>query len=81
MTEVGVHEAKTRLSELLREVADGEEVVVTRSGRPVARIVSATPAHAEVERFGVLADEVGDPGDWDEDEGEALGDLFGIPRP
>jgi prevent-host-death family protein len=39
MVEVGVHEAKTTLSDLLRRVAEGEEVVITRSGEPVARIV------------------------------------------
>ncbi len=39
MIEVGVHEAKTTLSELLRRVAAGEEVTITRSGAPVARIV------------------------------------------
>jgi len=32
-----VHEAKTRLSALLREVEDGNEVVITRGGKPVAR--------------------------------------------
>jgi prevent-host-death family protein len=37
--EVGVHEAKTGLSALLRRVAAGEEIVITRSGRPVARLV------------------------------------------
>lgn len=39
MIEVGVHEAKTHLSRLLRRVAAGEEVVIARSGRPVARLV------------------------------------------
>jgi prevent-host-death family protein len=39
MTEVGVHEAKTHLSRLLRRVATGEEVVIARGGRPVARLV------------------------------------------
>ena len=39
MTEVGVHEAKSTLSELLRRVAAGEEVTITRSGEPVARLV------------------------------------------
>ena len=39
MVEVGVHEAKTHLSRLLTQVAAGEDVVVTRSGRPVARLV------------------------------------------
>ena len=79
MTEVGVHEAKTRLSELLREVAEGGEVVVTKSGRPVARIVPVSSEAGRVDRFGILAGEVGDPGDWNEDDGDELGDLFGIP--
>lgn len=39
--EVGVHEAKTNLSRLLRRVAGGEEVVITRGGEPVARLVPA----------------------------------------
>jgi prevent-host-death family protein len=39
MTHVGVHEAKTHLSKLLRRVAGGEEVVITRGGRPIARLV------------------------------------------
>jgi prevent-host-death family protein len=43
MAEVGVHEAKTHFSELLRRVAAGEEIVVTRSGKPVARLVPARP--------------------------------------
>jgi len=80
MTEVGVHEAKTRLSELLREVADGEEVIVTRSGHPVARIVPAAAESARADRFGILAGEVADPGDWDEEDSEDFGDLFGLPR-
>jgi prevent-host-death family protein len=37
--EVGVHEAKTNLSQLLRRVAAGEEVLITRGGEPVARLV------------------------------------------
>lgn len=39
MTSVGVHEAKTNLSRLLRRVAAGEEVTILRGGRPVARLV------------------------------------------
>ncbi|MEE8138587.1 MAG: type II toxin-antitoxin system Phd/YefM family antitoxin [Thermoanaerobaculia bacterium] len=39
MTQVGVHEAKTHLSRLLRRVAAGEEIVIARAGRPVARLV------------------------------------------
>lgn len=39
MAQVGVHEAKTHLSRLLRRVAAGEEIVIARSGQPVARLV------------------------------------------
>ena len=38
-TVVNVYEAKTRLSALLAQVEAGEEVVIARSGRPVARLV------------------------------------------
>ena len=41
MAEVGVHEAKTHLSRLLRRVASGEEITITRGGDPVARLVRA----------------------------------------
>ena len=39
MTSVSVHEAKTHLSRLLREVAEGREIEVTNRNRVVARIV------------------------------------------
>jgi prevent-host-death family protein len=39
MIEVGVHEAKTNLSRLLQRVAAGEEIVIARGGKPVARLV------------------------------------------
>jgi prevent-host-death family protein len=39
MIEVGTYEAKTRLSELLEKVEAGETVVITRHGKPVARLV------------------------------------------
>jgi len=40
MTQVNVHEAKTHLSRLLEQVEAGEEVVISRAGRPVARLVA-----------------------------------------
>lgn len=36
---VGAYEAKTRLSELLDRVENGEEIVITRHGKAVARLV------------------------------------------
>lgn len=51
MTEVGVHEAKTHLSRLLRRVSEGEEVVIVRSGVPVARLVPVS--HSPSRQLGV----------------------------
>ncbi len=43
-TTVNVHEAKTHLSRLLERVAAGDEVVIAKAGKPVARLVPmATP--------------------------------------
>jgi len=43
MIQVNVHAAKTQLSQLLEAVERGEEVVIARNGRPVARLVPFTP--------------------------------------
>jgi prevent-host-death family protein len=45
MITVGAFEAKTHLSALLDKVAAGEEVIITRHGKPVARLVR--PEHID----------------------------------
>lgn len=42
MKEVAVYEAKTRLSDLLSQVEQGEQITITRHGVPVARLVAVT---------------------------------------
>lgn len=37
--EVNVHEAKTHLSRLLADVERGDEVIIARAGKPIARLV------------------------------------------
>ena len=44
MITVGSYEAKTHLPELLKQVEAGEEVLITRNGHPVARLVPASGA-------------------------------------
>jgi prevent-host-death family protein len=39
MTQVNIHAAKTHLSRLLEQVAAGEEVIIAKAGKPVARLV------------------------------------------
>jgi prevent-host-death family protein len=63
MVEVGVHEAKSTLSQLLRRVAAGEEVIITRSGEPVAVLVPP-PRRAE-RAFGADRGRFEVPADFD----------------
>jgi prevent-host-death family protein len=39
MTNVGVYQARTHFYELLRNVAEGEQTIITRHGIPVAKLV------------------------------------------
>jgi prevent-host-death family protein len=58
MQSVPINEAKTRLSALIHAVEQGEEVVLTRHGRPVVRLVAETadgPSAAERERIAAKA--------------------------
>ena len=59
---VGVHEAKTHLTRLLDDVAAGEEVVITRRGTVVARLVPVVPA---VRRLGMDRGRYVVPDDFD----------------
>jgi len=44
MIKVGAFEAKTHLSALLEQVAAGEEVLITKHGKPIARLIRAEDA-------------------------------------
>lgn len=49
---MGIFEAKTKLSSLVDEVEKGAEIVITRHGKPVARLVRAAVEHTpeQIER-------------------------------
>jgi antitoxin (DNA-binding transcriptional repressor) of toxin-antitoxin stability system len=38
MIQVNIHEAKTRLSELLEQVQNGEEIIIAKAGKPIAKL-------------------------------------------
>jgi prevent-host-death family protein len=73
MTEIGTFEAKNRLSELLDRVERGEEVVITRRGKRVAKLVPIVDplrrerARQAAEGIRRLAKEMNlGPFDWEE---------------
>jgi prevent-host-death family protein len=66
---VNVHDAKTHLSRLLERVAGGEEIVIAKAGRPVARLV---PLEKAPRRPGRLKGRLRIGRDFDEPLPEAL---------
>ena len=67
MRTVNIHAAKTHLSRLVDQAAAGEEIVIARSGRPVARLMplASPPANVAKRRLGLLAGEFTVPDDFD----------------
>jgi prevent-host-death family protein len=63
-TTVGVHEAKTNLSQLLRRVAEGEEIIITNGGVPAARLL---PMHQPAaKRIGLFRGRITMAADFDD---------------
>jgi antitoxin (DNA-binding transcriptional repressor) of toxin-antitoxin stability system len=62
--DVSVADAKNRLPELIRAVEDGEKVVITRHGKPVAQIALPPPERRHV-RLGGMKDRIQLMPGWD----------------
>jgi prevent-host-death family protein len=63
--QVNMHEAKTRLSELVSAAESGEEVVIARDGAPAVRLVPVRAEYPPV-RLGALAGEIEIGDDFDD---------------
>ena len=63
---MNVHEAKTHLSKLLERVERGEENVIARSGRPVARLVPYLAPESSRRPFGLFKGQVFMSDDFDD---------------
>lgn len=62
---INVHAAKTQLSRLLDAAAAGEEVIIAKAGKPVARLVPLTGAK-QPRRLGILAGKIHVPDNFDD---------------
>lgn len=76
MFSVNIHEAKTHLSRLVDQAAGGEEIVIAKAGRPVARLVALTASAAIPRRLGRLAGKHVVPDDIDSPFERAIAEMF-----
>ena len=64
MDSVNIYDAKTRLSQLVDKAAAGEDVIVSRNGKPLVRITALTSRKIPI-RFGLLKGKLRIPSDFD----------------
>lgn len=73
---VNVHEAKTRLSELLQKVERGEKVIIARNGKPVAELVALAIEKRPIRALGALRGKVSVPEDFDTVMQDEIEEMF-----
>jgi prevent-host-death family protein len=75
MKTINVHQAKTQLSRLLEEVASGQEIIIAKAGKPVARLVSLRTA-SKKRQLGILEGKLTVPPDFDGPLPDAILEAF-----
>lgn len=64
MRTINIHEVKTHLSRLVEEVAVGEEIIIAKAGKPMAKLIPFTSG-AKKRKLGILAGKLTAPADFD----------------
>jgi prevent-host-death family protein len=74
---VNIHEAKTHLSRLVDQAANGEPFVIAKAGKPLVKVVPLNaPEAGQVSRLGFMAGEISVPQDFDSMGQDAIEQLF-----
>jgi prevent-host-death family protein len=75
---VNIHEAKTHLSRLVEQAAQGQSFVIAKAGKPMVKVVALdAPTGANVKRLGFLSGQIEVPDDFDRMGSEEIEGLFG----
>jgi prevent-host-death family protein len=64
MKTINIHQAKTQLSRIVEEVASGQEVIIAKAGRPVAKLVPLKSSEKK-RQLGLLKGKLTIRGDFD----------------
>lgn len=76
MQKVNIHEAKTHLSRLLEQVSHGEEIIISKAGKPIAKLVPFTQPKAQLRKLGLLKGKIWISDDFDAPLPDDILDAF-----
>jgi len=65
MYQINIHQAKTQLSKLVEEAAQGEEIIIAKSGKPIAKLVPLPATLAKIRKPGGLKGQIWLADDFD----------------
>lgn len=78
MESVNIHEAKTRLSQLVARAQQGEGFIIAKAGKPMVRVTPIdSPEPSQQKRLGFLAGQFCVPDDFDRMAEQEIASLFG----
>jgi len=78
MESVNMHEAKTRLSQLVSRAQQGESFIIAKAGKPLVRVTAIdSPEPSQQMRVGFLAGQCVIPDDFDRLGEDEIIDSFG----
>ena len=75
---VNIHDAKTQFSRLVDRAAAGEDIVIAKAGKPVARLGPLARGSARKRRLGLAAGKLVVPDDFDRMGVDEIARLFGL---
>jgi prevent-host-death family protein len=76
MQTINIHEAKTHLSRFVDQVAAGEEIIIARAGKPVARLVPLAPVATAPRTLGLGAGRFVLPAGFDDLNAAEIREMF-----
>ena len=78
MQTFNIHEAKTHLSRLIEQAAQGESFIIAKAGKPLVKVMPLNaPEAGQVRRIGFMAGKIVVPDDFDEMGRTEIEQLFG----
>jgi prevent-host-death family protein len=78
MQTINIHEAKTHLSRLVDQAANGEPFVIAKAGKPLVKVIALNaPDAGQVKRLGFLQGQLLVPDDFDQMGDTEIAQIFG----